>query len=66
MLEGHIFMVFFLNKGCLATAAALSVGLYSMKQGNRQLSQYMMRTRIAAQGFTVFALLFGIAAGLSK
>ncbi|XP_037938081.1 HIG1 domain family member 2A, mitochondrial [Teleopsis dalmanni] len=46
--------------GCLATAAALSVGLYNFRTGNRKMSQLMMRARIAAQGFTVIALVTGV------
>ncbi|XP_030379827.1 HIG1 domain family member 2A, mitochondrial [Scaptodrosophila lebanonensis] len=46
--------------GCLATTAALTVGLYNFRTGNRQMSQLMMRTRIAAQGFTVLALIVGV------
>lgn len=54
--------------GCLATFSALSYGLWSFRQGNRKMSQYMMRTRIAAQGFTVLALIIGIgmSAGVLK
>lgn len=51
--------------GCLATAGALSFGLYSFKQGERQMSQYMMRARILAQGFTVVALIVGVGLSLS-
>jgi Hypoxia induced protein conserved region len=50
----------FVPIGCLATAAALSVGLYSFKKGERRMSQMMMRTRIVAQGFTVVALVVGV------
>lgn len=46
--------------GCLATFCALSYGLWSFRTGNRKMSQYMMRTRIVAQGFTVLALIIGI------
>ncbi|CAI9542496.1 unnamed protein product [Staurois parvus] len=46
--------------GCLATAAALTFGLISFRQGKSHQSQLMMRTRIGAQGFTVVALIFGI------
>ncbi|CAO1391194.1 unnamed protein product [Diamesa hyperborea] len=51
--------------GCLATAGALSFGLYSFKQGERKMSQYMMRARIFAQGFTVVALILGVGLSLS-
>ena len=44
----------------MATFGALAYGLWSFRQGRRQMSQYMMRLRIAAQGFTVVALIVGI------
>lgn len=46
--------------GCLLTASALIYGLWSFKQGNRQMSQYMMRARVIAQGFTIFAFVAGV------
>ncbi|CRL04056.1 CLUMA_CG017169, isoform A [Clunio marinus] len=46
--------------GCLLTAAALTYGLYSFRKGERKMSQMMMRVRIAAQGFTVVALVIGV------
>ncbi|XP_053947914.1 HIG1 domain family member 2A, mitochondrial [Anastrepha obliqua] len=46
--------------GCLTTAGALTYGLYNFRTGNRRMSQIMMRTRIAAQGFTVLALVIGV------
>ncbi|XP_067635620.1 HIG1 domain family member 2A, mitochondrial [Eurosta solidaginis] len=46
--------------GCLATVGALAYGLHSFRNGNRRMSQLMMRTRIAAQGFTVVALIVGV------
>ncbi|EDV34808.1 uncharacterized protein Dana_GF19615 [Drosophila ananassae] len=46
--------------GCLATTAALTAGLYNFRTGNRKMSQLMMRSRIAAQGFTVLALIVGV------
>ncbi|XP_037088448.1 HIG1 domain family member 2A, mitochondrial-like [Pollicipes pollicipes] len=48
--------------GCLLTASALSFGLWSFQAGRRQTSQRMMRLRVVAQGFTVVALLGGMAA----
>ncbi|KAH8309955.1 hypothetical protein KR067_003740 [Drosophila pandora] len=51
---------FFSFLGCLATTAALTAGLYNFRTGNRKMSQLMMRSRIAAQGFTVFALIVGV------
>lgn len=59
-----IYCLFFVL-GCLATAGALSFGLYSFKQGERKMSQYMMRARIFAQGFTVVALILGVGLSLS-
>ncbi|ROT75356.1 putative HIG1 domain family member 2A, mitochondrial [Penaeus vannamei] len=46
--------------GCGLTAGALCFGLLSFSRGNRRTSQNMMRLRIAAQGFTVAALMIGI------
>ncbi|GBP90534.1 HIG1 domain family member 2A, mitochondrial, partial [Eumeta japonica] len=50
----------FVPIGCLATAGALSYGLWAFRQGKRQTSQNMMRLRVAAQGFTVVALVVGV------
>ncbi|GLV43729.1 uncharacterized protein CBL_06947 [Carabus blaptoides fortunei] len=50
----------FVPIGCLATFCALSYGLWSFRHGRKQMSQYMMRARIAAQGFTIIALVAGI------
>ncbi|KAM5299226.1 HIG1 domain family member 2A, mitochondrial [Ctenodactylus gundi] len=52
--------------GCLGTAAALTYGLYCFHRGQSHRSQLMMRTRIAAQGFTVVAILVGLAASAMK
>ena len=52
--------------GCLATMGALTYGLYSFRTGNRKMSQLMMRTRIVAQGFTVAALVAGVAMAYGK
>lgn len=46
--------------GCLATAGALSCGLWSFRTGRKVLSQNMMRLRIVAQGFTITALVLGV------
>lgn len=46
--------------GCLATATALSFGLWSFRTGKQKLSQQMMRLRIVAQGFTITALVVGV------
>ncbi|XP_030023650.1 HIG1 domain family member 2A, mitochondrial [Manduca sexta] len=50
----------FVPLGCLATAGALSFGLWSFRTGRRKLSQQMMRARIVAQGFTIAALVVGV------
>lgn len=52
--------------GCGATLAALSYGIWSFRSGNQQMSQYMMRTRVLAQGLTVVALIGGIYLGTTK
>lgn len=52
--------------GCLGTAAALTYGLYCFHRGQSQRSQLMMRTRIAAQGLTVAAILLGLATSALK
>lgn len=52
--------------GCLATAGALSFGLYSFRRGERRMSQMMMRARIVAQGFTVAALIIGVMATMTS
>ncbi|EZA57061.1 hypothetical protein DMN91_007075 [Ooceraea biroi] len=49
----------FVPIGCIGTAAALTYGLYNFYRGNRQMQQYMMRTRVAAQAFTIFAMVAG-------
>lgn len=54
------------SSGCLGTAAALTYGLYCFHRGQSQRSQLMMRTRIAAQGFTVAAILAGLAMSALK
>ncbi|XP_004401496.1 PREDICTED: HIG1 domain family member 2A-like isoform 1 [Odobenus rosmarus divergens] len=54
------------SSGCLGTAAALTYGLYCFHRGQSHRSQLMMRTRIAAQGFTVAAILLGLAASAMK
>jgi hypothetical protein len=46
--------------GCAATGLVLSFGLVSFYRRNTKMSQTMMRARIAAQGFTVFALVLGV------
>nr|CAD7442312.1 unnamed protein product [Timema bartmani] len=44
----------------LATVGALGYGLWCFRQGRSKMSQYMMRARIVAQGFTLVALLIGV------
>ncbi|KAG2456164.1 HIG1 domain family member 2A, mitochondrial [Polypterus senegalus] len=56
----------FVPVGCLATAAALTYGLIAFKKGKTRQSQLLMRTRIAAQGFTVVAILVGVATAAFK
>ncbi|XP_055584810.1 HIG1 domain family member 2A, mitochondrial [Uranotaenia lowii] len=46
--------------GCGATLLALGFGLWNFRQGRTQMSQYLMRARILAQGFTVVALVVGV------
>ncbi|XP_050348883.1 HIG1 domain family member 2A, mitochondrial [Nymphalis io] len=50
----------FVPIGCLATAGALSYGLWCFRTGRSQLSQKMMRVRIVAQGLTITALVVGV------
>ncbi|XP_075897725.1 HIG1 domain family member 2A, mitochondrial [Nelusetta ayraudi] len=50
----------FVPIGCLATAGALIYGLRAFHQGKTRQSQLLMRGRIFAQGFTVFAIIFGV------
>ncbi|KAL3268436.1 hypothetical protein HHI36_007547 [Cryptolaemus montrouzieri] len=50
--------------GSILTTICLGVGLYSYRTGQRKMSQTMMRSRVAAQGFTVFALILGLGLGL--
>ncbi|XP_077328514.1 HIG1 domain family member 2A, mitochondrial [Lithobates pipiens] len=56
----------FVPIGCLATAGALTYGLIAFKQGKTRQSQLLMRTRIAAQGFTVAAIMFGVYMAAAK
>ncbi|XP_076630980.1 HIG1 domain family member 2A, mitochondrial [Colletes latitarsis] len=52
--------------GCLATVSALMCGLYSFYNGHSQMSQYMMRARVGAQAFTIFAMVSGFIVTMSK
>ncbi|XP_054010064.1 HIG1 domain family member 2A, mitochondrial-like [Hylaeus anthracinus] len=45
--------------GAMATVAALTVGVYNFYHGNTKMSQYMMRARVGAQAFTIFAMVAG-------
>ncbi|GFG28518.1 hypothetical protein Cfor_06390 [Coptotermes formosanus] len=56
----------FVPIGCLMTFGALSYGLWSFRKGERQMSQYMMRARVLAQGFTIVALIVGIGIGATR
>ncbi|XP_022607784.1 HIG1 domain family member 2A, mitochondrial [Seriola dumerili] len=56
----------FVPIGCLATAGALIYGLRAFQQGKTHQSQLLMRGRIAAQGFTIVALLVGVFATALK
>jgi len=55
----------FVPIGAFATLGALSYGLWCFRQGRTRYSQMLMRARIAAQGFTIFALLGGVAFGVT-
>uniref|UniRef100_A0A1B6F0L0 HIG1 domain-containing protein n=1 Tax=Cuerna arida TaxID=1464854 RepID=A0A1B6F0L0_9HEMI len=46
--------------GAILTTICLSLGLMSMRRGQTQMSQLMMRGRVAAQGFTIVALVTGL------
>eukprot|EP00903_Cladosiphon_okamuranus_P018095 g16653.t1 len=46
--------------GALATLGFLVSGIYSFKQGNKHLSQKLMRGRVAAQGFTILVMTAGL------
>ncbi|XP_037318204.1 HIG1 domain family member 2A, mitochondrial [Pungitius pungitius] len=50
----------FVPIGCLGTAGMLIYGLRAFHQGKTRNSQLLMRGRIFAQGFTVFAIIIGV------
>ncbi|XP_024174456.1 RING-H2 finger protein ATL48 [Rosa chinensis] len=50
----------FVPVGAFLTAAVLTAGLISFRQGNSQLGQKLMRARVVVQGATV-ALMVGTA-----
>ncbi|KAK4875089.1 hypothetical protein RN001_011511 [Aquatica leii] len=52
--------------GCFATLCALTYGLWCFRQGRGQMSQYMMRARIGAQGFTIIAFVVGLGLSASR
>ncbi|XP_058064461.1 HIG1 domain family member 2A, mitochondrial-like [Anopheles bellator] len=52
--------------GCAATLTALGFGLWNFRKGRSEMSQYMMRARILAQGFTVVALIIGVGMSFAK
>ncbi|CAH1155969.1 unnamed protein product [Phaedon cochleariae] len=56
----------FVPIGCLATAGALVYGIWSFRTGQRKMSQYMMRTRVVAQGLTILAMIVGVSMGAQK
>ncbi|XP_029439445.1 HIG1 domain family member 2A, mitochondrial [Rhinatrema bivittatum] len=56
----------FVPIGCLATAGVLTCGLIAFQQGKTRQSQLLMRARIAAQGFTVAAIMAGVVAAALK
>ena len=41
-----------------ATVSALCYGLYSTYKGNSLMAQHMMRSRVAAQSFTILSILW--------
>merc|ERR1711972_544637 len=52
--------------GCLLTTGFLVNGLFKFGRKDMAGSQVMMRGRIAAQGFTIFAMLGGVAAQIKQ
>ncbi|CAG2121301.1 unnamed protein product [Medioppia subpectinata] len=46
--------------GMIGTTFCLTYGLICMRRGDSRKQQLMMRGRIAAQGFTIMALISGI------
>lgn len=46
--------------GAFCTVGALSYGLFSFVRGDAKMQQYMMRTRVAAQGGTLMAIIAGV------
>lgn len=56
----------FIPIGLAVTTYALVSGLWTLRTGDRVKSQKMMRLRVVAQGFTVFALLAGVLYSATK
>ncbi|XP_038045489.1 HIG1 domain family member 2A-like [Patiria miniata] len=50
----------FVPIGIFATTCALTIGLFSFRRGQVHRSQMMMRARVAAQAFTIGAVLVGV------
>ncbi|XP_076651646.1 HIG1 domain family member 2A, mitochondrial [Halictus rubicundus] len=46
--------------GTVATLSALTIGLWHFYVGNTKMSQYMMRARVGAQGFTLLSIVAGL------
>lgn len=68
MQSNGIVVIFLLSSssGCLGTAGALIYGLSAFRRGKTRQSQLLMRARIFAQGFTVVAIIVGVAATALK
>ncbi|CAG9760609.1 unnamed protein product [Ceutorhynchus assimilis] len=56
----------FVPIGAVATCGALFYGLWSLKKGEKRMSQYMMRTRVVAQGLTIAAVVGGYVFAVKK
>ncbi|XP_043290159.1 HIG1 domain family member 2A, mitochondrial [Venturia canescens] len=56
----------FIPIGCAATVSALSYGIWNFLKGRSQMSQYMMRARVCAQGATIIAVVFSLSATTPK
>ncbi|XP_058791289.1 HIG1 domain family member 2A, mitochondrial [Phymastichus coffea] len=52
--------------GAMVTVGALTYGLYNFYLGRSKMQQNMMRLRVAAQMFTVFAAVGGMIMALPK
>lgn len=52
--------IFPLHTGAVCTLGALAYGLFSFVRGDQKMQQYMMRTRVAAQGGTLVAVVAGV------